>query len=125
MGQLTFLEEQVADALTNLDVPFALPYAQEGETKNDMPDENIVEGTPIPKPEIGKQGDVEWALYYNGHSDEDIRAWFEETFHYPPDEIRTTGGGKLAGPLRAVKVKTVLVFEGEELELKWLELDED
>jgi len=49
---------------------------------------------------VARQGDTYWGLYFNGHDDETIREWFEKKHGYPPEQIITTGGGKLAGPVR-------------------------
>lgn len=45
-------------------------------------------------------------MYYNGFTEEEIAGWFEETFGYPPDDIKFTGGGALAGPLRDTDANT-------------------
>jgi hypothetical protein len=53
-----------------------------------------------PNPVDAKQGDRWYSLYFNGHSNDDIAADFEERHGYKPDIIIETGGGKLAGPLK-------------------------
>ncbi len=87
---LLFNDEQViAGAAVEYQSSFALaePITREAT----MPDR--------PEPVTAKQSGNWYALYFNGHTDEEIAAWFYEKHGYEPNVIIHTGGGKLAGPL--------------------------